>query len=51
MLTTFNYMRRTIPAATPGDQVETSRRLTDCIGEVRRWMALHMLKLNDEKLR
>ena len=30
--------------ATPGDQVETARRLTDCIGEVRRWM-----KLNDEK--
>ena len=30
-------------------EVETARRLTDCIGEVRRWMALHMLKLNDEK--
>ena len=35
--------------ATPGDQVETARRLTYCIGEVTRRMALHMLKLNDEK--
>ena len=35
--------------ATPGDQVETARRLTDGIAGVRRWMALHMLKLNDEK--
>ena len=35
--------------ATPGDQVETARRLKDCIGEVRRWMAVRMLKLNDEK--
>ena len=35
--------------ATPGHQVETARRLTYCIGEVRRWMALHMFKLNDEK--
>ena len=32
-----------------GDQVETARRLTACIGEVRRWMVLHMLKLDDEK--
>ncbi|KAK2158458.1 hypothetical protein NP493_1799g00015 [Ridgeia piscesae] len=37
--------------AKPGDQVETARRLTDCIGEVRRWMAVRMMKLNDEKLR
>ena len=37
--------------AKPGDQVETVRRLTDCIGEVRRCMAVRMLKLNDEKLR
>jgi len=37
-----------IPAI-PGNQVETARRLTDCIGEVRQWMALHMLKLNVEK--
>ena len=37
--------------ATPGDQVETARRLTDCIGEVKRWMALHLLKLKDEKIR
>ena len=37
--------------ATPGDQVETARRLTDCIGEVGRWMAVRMLKLNGEKLR
>ena len=37
--------------AKPGYQVETARRLTHCIGEVRRRMALHMLKLNDEKLR
>ena len=36
--------------AKPGDQVETARRLTYCIGEVRRWMAVRMLKLNDEKL-
>ena len=35
--------------AKPGDQVETARRLTDCIREVRRWMAVRMLKLNDEK--
>ena len=34
-----------------GDQVETARRITNCIGEVRRWMAVRMLKLNDEKLR
>ena len=37
--------------ATPGDQVETARRLTDCFGEVTRRMALHLLKLNDEKIR
>ncbi|KAI0227512.1 hypothetical protein LSAT2_022036, partial [Lamellibrachia satsuma] len=42
MPTTFNYMRRTI-------QVKTARRLANCIGEARRWMALRMLKLNDEK--
>ena len=35
--------------STPGDQVETARRLTDCIAEVRQWIALHMLTLNDEK--
>ena len=35
--------------STPGDQVETARRLRDCIGEVRRWMAVPMLILNDEK--
>ena len=36
--------------ATRGDQVETARRLIDCsFGEVRQWMALHMLKLNGEK--
>ena len=35
--------------AKPGDQVETVRGLTYCIGEVRRWMAVRMLKLNDEK--
>ena len=38
-------------SAKPGDKVETARRLTYCIGEVRRWMAVCMLKLNDEKLR
>ena len=32
-----------------GDQVETVRRLTDCIREVRRWVTLHMQKLNDDK--
>ena len=37
--------------AKPGDQVEIARRLKDCIGEVKRWMAVRMLKLNDEKLR
>ena len=38
-------------SSTPDDQVETARRLTDCrsIGEVRRWMALRVLKLNDEQ--
>jgi len=46
MPTTFNYMRRTIPLNRP---VETARRLTDCIGEVMRWMAVHMLKLHDEQ--
>ncbi|KAI0214517.1 putative RNA-directed DNA polymerase from transposon BS [Lamellibrachia satsuma] len=35
--------------ATSGDQVITARRLENCIGEARRWMALRMLKLNDEK--
>ena len=35
--------------AVPGDQVETVRRLTDCVREVRRWMTLRMLKLNDDK--
>ena len=35
--------------ATPGDQVETARRLTDCIGDIQRWMPLCMVKLNDEK--
>ena len=35
--------------AKPDDQVETARRLTDCIGEIRRWMAVRMLKLNNEK--
>ena len=35
--------------ATSGDQVKTARRLENCIGEARRWMALRMLKLNDEK--
>ena len=35
--------------AVPGDQVETVRRLTDCVKEVRRWMTLRMLKLNDDK--
>ena len=35
--------------ATSGDQVKTARRLANCIGEARRWMALRMLKLNDEK--
>ena len=35
--------------AKPGDQVETARRLTECFGEVRRWMAVLILKLNDEK--
>ena len=35
--------------ATPGDQVETARRLIECIGKVRRWMALRILKLNYEK--
>ena len=29
--------------------MKTARRLTNCIGEARRWMALRMLKLNDEK--
>ena len=33
----------------PGDQAETVRQLTDCIREVRRWMTLRMLKLNDDK--
>ena len=28
--------------------METARRLIDCIEEVRRWMALHMLNLNDD---
>ena len=35
--------------ATSGDQVKTARRLTNCIGEARQWMALRMPKLNDEK--
>ena len=35
--------------ATPGDQVKTARRFTEYIGEVRRWMALRMLKLDEEK--
>ena len=35
--------------AVPGDQAETVRQLTDCIREVRRWMTLRMLKLNDDK--
>ena len=35
--------------ATSGDQVKTATRLANCIGEARRWMALRMLKLNDEK--
>ena len=35
--------------AVPGDQVETVRQLRDCIREVRRWMTLRMLKLNDDK--
>ncbi|KAI0209869.1 hypothetical protein LSAT2_005463 [Lamellibrachia satsuma] len=35
--------------ATSGNQVKTLRRLENCIGEARRWMALRMLKLNDEK--
>ena len=30
-------------------RVETARRLTECFGEVGRWMAVRMLKLNDEK--
>ena len=34
--------------ATSGDQVKTARRLANCIEEARRWMALRMLKLNDE---
>ena len=29
--------------------MKTARRLKNCIGEARRWMALRMLKLNDEK--
>ena len=29
--------------------MKTARRLTNSIGEARRWMALRMLKLNDEK--
>ena len=37
--------------ATPGDQVETARRLTDCIGGVGRWMALCMLELKDKNQR
>ena len=44
MPTTFNHMRRSIQL-----QVETARRFTDCIGEVRRWMALRMLKRNVEQ--
>ena len=35
--------------AVPGDQAETVRQLTDCIREVRQWMNLRMLKLNDDK--
>ena len=35
--------------AVPGDQAETVRQLRDCIREVRRWMTLRMLKLNDDK--
>ena len=35
--------------AVSGDQVETVKRLTDCVNEVRRWMTLRMLKLNDDK--
>ena len=35
--------------AVPGDQAETVRRITYCIREVRQWMTLRMLKLNDDK--
>ena len=35
--------------AVPGDQAETVRQVTVCIREVRRWMTLRMLKLNDDK--
>ena len=35
--------------ANPGDQMETARRLADCIGEIRRCMAVRMLKLNNEQ--
>ena len=35
--------------AVPGDKAETVRQLTYCIREVRRWMTLRMLKLNDDK--
>ena len=35
--------------AVPGDQAETVMRLTDCSMEVKRWMTLRMLKLNDDK--
>ena len=36
-------------SAKPGDQMETAWRLIDCIGEIRRYMAVHMLKLNNEQ--
>ena len=37
--------------AKPGGRIETARRLTDCIGEIRRCMAVSMLKLNNEQIK
>jgi len=34
---------------TPGDQIETICRIEACIVDIKRWMALNKLKLNDDK--